>query len=123
MNPNYARIPEAHFLWEARYRGAHVVTVAPDFNATAIHCDRWVNPRPGTDAALGLGMAQVIVSEHLYDAAYMKEQTDLPILVRDDTHRFLRQSDLHAGGKDDLFYFWDEASGGVVEVGFVGESR
>jgi DMSO reductase family type II enzyme molybdopterin subunit len=116
MNPNYSRIPEAHFLWEARYRGAQVVTIAPDYNATAIHCDRWLNPRPGTDAALGLAMANVIVGERLYDAAYVKEQTDLPILVRDDTHRFLRQSDVRSAGKEDVFYFWNAASAGIVEV-------
>ncbi|MBI4514284.1 MAG: molybdopterin-dependent oxidoreductase [Deltaproteobacteria bacterium] len=123
MNPNYARIPEAHFLWEARYRGAQVVNITPDYNATAIHCDGWLNPRPGTDAALGLAMAQVIVSEQLYDAAYVKEQTDLPLLVRDDSRRFLRQSDVQPGGKDDIFYCWDEASGGAVEVpGSMGHS-
>jgi len=116
MNPNYTRIPEAHFLWEARYGGAQVVTVAPDYNATAIHSDRWLNPRPGTDAALALAMASLIVNERLYNVPYVLEQTDLPLLVRDDTHRFLRQSDLQAGGQDDIFYFWDELSGGVADA-------
>lgn len=116
MNPNYARIPEAHFLWEARYMGAHVAVIAPDYSATAIHADTWLNPRPGTDTALGLGMANVIIAERLHDTAYVREQTDLPLLIRDDTRRFLRQGDLHPGGRDDIFYFWDERSGGAVEV-------
>ena len=38
--------------------------------------------------------AQVIVSEDLYDADYVREQTDLPFLVREDTRRFLREADL-----------------------------
>ncbi|MBI4516868.1 MAG: molybdopterin-dependent oxidoreductase [Deltaproteobacteria bacterium] len=107
MNPVYTRIPDAHFLWEARYRGATVVSIAPDLNASSIHADRWLNPRVGTDAALALGMAAVIVNEQLYRADYLKEQTDLPFLVRDDTREFLRERDLAPGGRDDVFYVWD----------------
>jgi DMSO reductase family type II enzyme molybdopterin subunit len=107
MNYSYTRIPECHFLWEARYRGAKVVSIAPDFNATSIHADLWLNPRVGTDAALALAMAQVIVAEKLYKADYVKEQTDLPFLVSDDTHRFLRQADVEKDGKQDVLYVWD----------------
>jgi len=109
-NPVYTRVPEAHFMWEARYHGARVVTIAPDYNATAVHSDLWVNPRVGTDAALALAMCQVIVEEGLLQERYVQEQTDLPFLVREDTHRFLRQSDFTEGGKDDIFYVWDRAT-------------
>jgi len=111
FNPSMTRIPDAHFLWEARYRGAQVVVVAPDQNSSAIHADLWLNPRPGTDAALALAAAQVILAEGLHDAAFVAEQTDLPLLVRTDTHRFLRAADLEAGGADDAFYVWDAARG------------
>ncbi len=107
FNPSATRIPDAHFLWEARYRGAQVVVVAPDFNNSAIHADLWLNPKPGTDAALALGAAQVIIEENLYNAAYVAEQTDLPLLVRYDTGRFLRESDLRAGGSETTFFVWD----------------
>ncbi len=79
-------------MHEARYRGAKLVVIAPDYNATAIHADLWINVKPETDAALGLAAAQVIVEENLYDADYVREQTDLPILVRDDNARFLARS-------------------------------
>ena len=115
-NPVYTRIPDVHFMWEARYRGATVVSIAPDYNASSMHADLWVNPRMGTDAALGLAMAQVIISENLFKAEYVQEQTDLPFLVRDDTKRYLRQSDVQAKGKDDIFYFWDEATKQLVET-------
>jgi len=110
-NPNYTRQPDAHFLYEARYRGAKVVAVCPDFSPSTLHADRWLNPRQGTDAALALGMAHVIVEEGRYDAEYVKEQTDLPFLVREDNGRFLRESDLKEGGADDQFYFWNAAKG------------
>lgn len=113
-NPLYTRIPDAHFLNEARYRGAKFVVIAPDYNATAIHADLWINPKPESDAALGLAAAQVIIQEGLYKADHIREQTDLPLLVREDTGRFLRQADLQPGGSADLFYLWDEVTGKPV---------
>jgi len=114
MNPVYTRIPEAHFLWEARYRGATVVSIAPDYNATSIHADLWLNPRVGTDAALALGMAHVIVEEKLYRERYVQEQTDLPLLVRVDNRRFLRESDVRGSGEG--FFVWDRNAGRIARA-------
>jgi DMSO reductase family type II enzyme molybdopterin subunit len=121
-NPAYTRIPEIHFMHEARYRGGKLVVIAPDYNATAVHADTWLSPRVGTDAALGLAMAQVILAEGLEKSDYLREQTDLPFLVRDDTGRYLRESDLRAGGSDGVLHFWDEAAGKLaVAPGCEGE--
>jgi DMSO reductase family type II enzyme molybdopterin subunit len=108
FNPNYTRIPEAHFLWEAKYNGATVVSIAPDYNASSIHADLWVNLKVGTDTALALGMASVMIEEKLYHVSHIKEQTDLPLLVRIDNKRFLREKDMESGGREDVFYFWDQ---------------
>lgn len=109
-NPAVTRIPDAHFFWEARYNGTTVIAISPEFTPTAMHASRWLNPKPGTDAALALSMAQVIVSERRYDAGYIREQTDLPLLVRTDNGRFLRESDVAPGpdAKHNVFYVWDE---------------
>ncbi|MBI5506088.1 MAG: molybdopterin-dependent oxidoreductase, partial [Deltaproteobacteria bacterium] len=115
-NPLSTRIPDAHFLTEARYSGTTVVTVAPDFSPSAIHASLWINPQTGTDAALALGVARAIIERGAVDEAYVREQTDLPFLVRDDNGRFLRQSDMSAGGKDDIFYVAEVGSGRVVEA-------
>ena len=115
-NPSVSRMPEMHFMHEARYRGAKLVVIAPDYSPTAVHADYWLNPRIGTDAALALAMAQVILGENLHDEEYIREQTDLPILVRDDTSRYLRGSDIEKGGKEDLLYFWDAALDRLAEV-------
>ncbi len=115
-NPLSTRIPDAHFLTEARYHGTTVVTVAPDFSPSAVHASLWINPHTGTDAALALGLARAIVERGAVDETYVREQTDLPFLVREDTGRFLRQSDLTAGGKDDIFYVAEAESGRIVEA-------
>jgi len=115
-NPMATRIPDAHFATEARYRGATLVTVSPDLSPSAIHASLWVNPRPGTDAALALGVARALLERNAIDEAYVREQTDLPFLVHDDTGRFLRQSDITPKGRDDIFYVWDLKSARPVEA-------
>src|SRR3970282_108078 len=88
-NPAYTQIPNFHFFAEARYNGTRIIAISPDHNASAVHADRWISVRPGTDAALALAMAQVVISEGLHDAAFVREQTDFPLLARGDTRRFL----------------------------------
>jgi anaerobic selenocysteine-containing dehydrogenase len=106
-NPAYTMIPTAHIAVEARYRGTEIVLVAPDSSPSHTHADYFVPVRPGTDAALALAMAHVIIAEGLYKAEFVSEQTDLPLLVRRDNQRFLRESDMVEDGRDDQFYVWD----------------
>jgi DMSO reductase family type II enzyme molybdopterin subunit len=112
-NPVYTQIPNAHFLTEARYQGAELVCIAPDYSATARHADRWIPVKPGGDAALALGMAHVILAEGLVDRDFVAEQTDLPLLVREDSRTFLRAAALDPGGSEEALYLHD-AERGVV---------
>ena len=114
MNPLYTRIPSAHFIQEARYHGTEIVSIAPDYNASSIHSDLFVALEPGTDAALALAMCKVILDDNKVNEPFVKEQTDLPFLVRRDNGRFLRQSDLEEDGRDDQFYLLEDRSGKVV---------
>ncbi len=113
-NPIYTRIPDAHFLHEARYRGAKLVVVSPDLSPSTVHADLWINIKAETDAALGLSCAQVMIEEKLFKKDYVLEQTDFPFLVRKDNQRFLRQGDVIKGGVDNAFYMWDEAKKSIV---------
>ena len=112
-NPYYTQIPNAHFLTEARYHGAEIVCITPDFSASSIHADLWVPVKPGGDAALGLSICQVLVEEGMVDHDFVVEQTDLPFLVREDTGLFLRSSDLDPDGDEEQLYVYD-AKRGVV---------
>lgn len=107
MNPVYTRIPGYHFLSENRYKGGELVVIAPDYSPSCVHADQYVPIRAATDAALALGMCRVILEQGLEDRAFITTQTDLPLLVRDDTRRFLRASDLEEGGNQEVFYIWD----------------
>ncbi|HEX9226104.1 MAG TPA: molybdopterin-dependent oxidoreductase, partial [Arthrobacter sp.] len=116
MNPVYTRIPSTHFIWEARYHGTEVVSIAPDYNASSFHADLWVPVKVGTDGALALAMSKVIIDEGKVKEDFVKEQTDLPLLVRADNGRFLRESDLKKEGRDDQFYWLDQKTNEIVKA-------
>ena len=63
------------FVAEARKRGAKVVVIDTMRTRTAKRADWHIAIRPGTDAALALGMAHVIVRDGLVDEAYVRDHT------------------------------------------------
>lgn len=62
-------------ITRARERGAKLVVVDPYFSATARKADEWVPIRPGTDGAMALAMAHVIVRDGLYDKEFVEQWT------------------------------------------------
>jgi anaerobic selenocysteine-containing dehydrogenase len=119
-NPVETRIPDVHFIWDAVERGARLVVVDPVYSGTAAKADVWVRPRPGTDAALALGLVRQIVVDGNADEAFMRSYTDAPLLVRADTGKRLRERDLVAGIADDApdrFAVWNQATASPVIVG------
>ena len=59
-NPLSTGIHVWKYVLEARAAGAYVVCIDPLRSPTAERCDEHVAPRPGTDAALALGLMRVI---------------------------------------------------------------
>jgi thiosulfate reductase / polysulfide reductase chain A len=52
-----------------------VVVIQPRYSLTAAKSDEWIPIQPGTDAALALALAHVIIKEGLYDEAFVREWT------------------------------------------------
>jgi anaerobic selenocysteine-containing dehydrogenase len=63
------------FIVEARRNGAKLVVIDPIRTRTAALADRHLRIHPGTDLALALGLAHVIIGEGLYDADYVARFT------------------------------------------------
>ena len=68
--PNTARHVAA-----ARKRGAHVITIDIRETEASAQSDETFAVRPGTDAALALGMMHVIIGEGLYDPDFVSRHT------------------------------------------------
>ncbi len=97
MNWITTKMPDSHWLTEARLKGTRVVVIACEYSATSSKADDVVIVRPGTTPALALGLVHVLLRDRLYDAEYMKQWTDLPVLVRMDTLKCLRAQDVFGG--------------------------
>ena len=60
---------------DARKQGAKLVVIDPHRNHTAKQADWYLPIRPGTDAALALGMMRLIITEGLADMAFVDRYT------------------------------------------------
>ncbi|KAA3654244.1 MAG: nitrate reductase subunit alpha [Proteobacteria bacterium] len=102
------RTPDAHFATEVRYKGAKIVSMAPDYAEYVKFADLWMPVKQGTDSAAFLAMGHVALKEFYinkqdpYFAEYARKYTDLPMLVMLRKHdggyvtdRNLRASDFN----------------------------
>jgi len=94
MNWIATKMPDGHWLTEARLRGTRIIAISAEYQATANKADEVIILRPGTDAALAFGVAKVIIDEKLYDEQFVTRFTDLPLLVRMDTLKKLQAKDV-----------------------------
>jgi nitrate reductase alpha subunit len=106
-NLNMTRTADCHFLPEAKYRGAKIVVMSPNYSDVTKYADTWVPLVPGSDGAFLMACIHVILKEFHADRQtpyftdYVKQYTNLPFLVvleqdgkRYQMGRFLRASDL-----------------------------
>src|SRR5437762_6873414 len=63
------------FIREAKAKGATTICIDPLRTRTAAACDEHLPIRPGTDAALALGIMHVLFRDGLYDRQYLDEMT------------------------------------------------
>ena len=63
------------FIRQAKERGARIIAIDPRETRTTMMANQHIQPRPGTDAALALGMMKVIVDEGLHDIEFLQKYT------------------------------------------------
>lgn len=72
------------FVDQARKQGAPLWVVDPYRNRTAALADRWLQVRPGTDAALALGLMHILERDARTDADFIARRTIGYEKLRDD---------------------------------------
>jgi anaerobic selenocysteine-containing dehydrogenase len=73
-NPSIADPVEWAALKAAKKRGARIIVVDPKRTQAAQMADLWLAPRIGTDAAIALAMTHVLISQGLYDRAFVERR-------------------------------------------------
>lgn len=74
-NPFFSNTCRARQLMEAKQKGLKIITVDPRVTPMTTQSDLHLQLRPGTDGALALSMAHVILSERLHDEAFVRDHT------------------------------------------------
>ncbi|MGH9116240.1 MAG: molybdopterin dinucleotide binding domain-containing protein, partial [Acidimicrobiales bacterium] len=64
--------PHAQRITEARERGAKLIVLDTRLSNTATHADYWLSPRPGSEAAINLAVANHLISTGRYDAGFVR---------------------------------------------------
>jgi anaerobic selenocysteine-containing dehydrogenase len=72
-NPAETNIQEVAFISRAKEKGSKVIVIDPSRTLTADKADILYCPKPGTDAALALAVAQILISDELIDEDFIKK--------------------------------------------------
>lgn len=68
--------PHAQRIIEGRMKGAKLVTMDPRLSNTASMSDYWMPTYPGSEPAILLAMAKIILEEGLYDREFLENWTN-----------------------------------------------
>jgi anaerobic selenocysteine-containing dehydrogenase len=113
-NPSFSRITHATATVAGLKRGLKLIVIDPRNVGLANKADVWLRVRPGTDGALALGLANIMIERGWYDQEFVRAWSNGPLLVRSDTDRLLKAEDLVSGGSSGQFVAWDLQSNRTV---------
>ncbi len=99
-----------HWITDLMKKGTKIIAIDPRLTFFTSRAKHWLPIRPGTDAALAMGFLNIIIAEQLYDKSFVADFTDAPRLIRNDTGKLLRASDVVEGGSDTDFVVFDRQS-------------
>lgn len=109
FNPANTWLAQATAVQQARKRGAKLIVIDPRRAGLAASADVWLQPRPGSDGALALGLAHLMISAGRFDTGFLERWTDAPFLMTTEG-RLLSAADLHPEGHPDQRLLWNLAT-------------
>jgi anaerobic selenocysteine-containing dehydrogenase len=113
-NPSASRLTHATAAVAGLKRGMRLIVVDPRHAGLASKADVWMRVRPGSDGALALGLANLMIQRGWYDRDFIRLWSNGPLLVRNDTGRLLTESDLTPNGHGRHYFAWDTAAARLV---------
>ena len=103
-NPAATWLARSVEIQKAVKRGAKLIVVDPRATFYAKRADCWLQVQPGTDQALALGIANLLLKSDRFDQEFVREWTNAGLLVREDTGAFLKESDISSSGSDEVLF-------------------
>ena len=70
-NPANTSIHTMQMIKEAKTKNIPIIVIDPNFTETAKFADKYIKINPGTDGALALSMAKIIIDENLYNEDFI----------------------------------------------------
>jgi anaerobic selenocysteine-containing dehydrogenase/ferredoxin-NADP reductase len=116
-NPTNTWLAQADAIGKGRRNGAKLIVIDPRPTALAREANVWMRVRPGTDGALAMGIAREMIATGNIDHAFVREWTNAPLLVRNDTGRFLRERDFDTDSLQNRYAIWNATRNRVELVG------
>ncbi len=114
FNPATSWLSQATAVREAQKRGARLIVVDPRRAGLAGAADLWLRPRPGSDGALALGLAHLLLESGQFDRDFVMRWSDAPFLVAEESGLPLTGADLEESGDPACFVAWDPAAGQAI---------
>lgn len=122
-NEQATNIHHLKFINEARDNGAKVLVVNPARTPLASQADIWLQPTPGTDATLVIGISKVLIEENLHDTgfidAHTKDYDALVARIEEFTHEQIEQETGVTKGQYQAFArAYAQAECAMIRIGY-----
>ena len=113
-NPSYTRLTHATAVVAALKRGMRLIVVDPRHVGLASKADLWLRVRPGTDGALALGLANLMIERGWYDRDFIRNWSNGP---HPGARRYRAPADRSrpgGGGDARRLLAWDDSAARLV---------
>ena len=114
FNPVTSWLAQAESVARALKRGAKLIVVDPRKAGLAKRADEWLRVRPAADGPLAMALAHQLIEKGWYDEQFIRDWSNGPLLVRDDTEELLTTNDLNSDHSEQHYLAWDATQQAVV---------
>ncbi len=115
FNPTTSWLAQAEAVNRAIKRGAKLIVVDPRRAGLANRADEWLRVRPAADGPLAMALAHQLISNGWFDAQFIRDWSNGPLLVREDTGVLLTTADLNPDSSEKRYLAWDVTQKKVIE--------
>jgi len=109
FNPATSWLAQAESITRALKRGAKLIVIDPRQAGLAKRADEWLRVRPAADGSLAMALAHQLISNGWFDESFIRNWSNGPLLVREDTETLLTARDVGLDHLGQGYLAWDAA--------------